>query len=123
MKITRTKLTVYVSDIEATRNLYVIQLGFGVFYASRNDKLFSIRLGDSILEFVQYHEYLPITWDDFASTKGIGVLLTIEVDEYDECKKRVLNSGSEILMQYGNDSGFRFKDPDGYIIEICRGVK
>ncbi len=119
MNIKNMALTVYVSNIQTTWDFYVLKLEVGCLYYSKNDRVFAIRAGDSTVTFKEYGEYESTKWHEFGQ-KGIGILLCFEVDEYDDFKKRVIATGGNILFQYENDSGFRFSDLDGYIIEISR---
>ncbi|PCJ86576.1 MAG: glyoxalase [Flavobacteriales bacterium] len=124
MQFTQIKETcLYVKDLEKTIGFYKDKIGLELFsYVKENHAFF--RAGTSVLlcfnpEVSKNKTHIPRHF----AVGEMHIALEVEIDDYKECKQKILAAEIEIEHEEKWSRGhlsFYFRDPDNHCIEIVQ---
>ena len=115
--------SLYIKDLEITRQFYQDKLGLKVISRVENRHIF-FRVGNSVLlcflpESTRKEGSLP-THDAYGS---IHLAFEVSPEDYISCKDKIVKTGIKIIQEQQWQKGlksFYFRDPDGHLLEIIQ---
>lgn len=115
--------SLYIKDLEITRQFYQDKLGLKVISRVENRHIF-FRAGSSVLlcflpESTRKEGGLPAHY----ANGSIHLAFEIAVEDYLSCKDKIVKTGIKIIQEQQWRKGlksFYFRDPDGHLLEIIQ---